>query len=274
MKSIPFLVVSIVLVITLTWFGVYYVQASSAMAADKVNISNLSNNNTALQSQLASANSHIATLNDQLKAANEQFTAQGQQLTASKAESANLTAQLTASKSQATSLKGQLEQANTQITGLTNQAISLQGQLQTANTTITDLQAQVSTLQTNLNAANSQVNTLTSQVSTLQTITNLAASTPLASATVVGPTTTNVTAVSFAPAYAGYLSISGSSNSTSGLIRVTDTFLNYSNSGITYAFGTSATTLVIPILPGTVNIIFDAGGGPQASATITATYVY
>lgn len=274
-SRIPFLVISIILVITLMWFGLYYVQASSTIATDNATITSLTGRNTSLEAALIEANSRIVSLTTQLNAANTQISALREQLTAAKAQSSTLQTQLEESKTQARRLQANLETANTQITALQNQASSLQASLNTANSQITALQSQVTSLQTQLDTTNATAISLQSQLTTYQAITSLTLSAPVASAVSVNATSAaNVTVGFFVANYAGYVTISGSSSDPTGFIRVTNTFPGYPHNNVEYAFGTSNTTLAIPVLPGSVIIAFGAKTASSTTATVSITYIY
>ncbi|MBI4283704.1 MAG: hypothetical protein HY663_04460 [Chloroflexi bacterium] len=125
-----------------------------------------------------------------------------------------------------------------------------------------------------MDTANALATSLQNQITSLQAITNLSASTALVSLASVNATASaNATVASFTASYAGYLSISGNSSSASAYIAVTDSFIGYPYNSNHYPFGTANVTLTIPVLPGTVAILFGVPSD-NATAIITATYNY
>lgn len=277
-SRILFLVVSVILVITLGWFAIYYLQSSSAISFQESRITSLSGQKTALEAQLTAANSQIASLQGQLNSANTQITALRAQVSAGSGQISTLQTQAQQAKAQAASLQTQLQQANDQILVLRSQVSSIQSQLQQSSAQVTTLQGQASSLQSQLDTANATVSSLQSQVASLQAIINLSVSanvTSLATVNATSPYPAPATpVVSFNAAYAGYIVVWGNSTSASGYITVTNSFSGYPYNSSQYTFGTTMTTWLIPVLPGTVVISYGISSGGPATATVSVLYYY
>ncbi|PVV83299.1 hypothetical protein [Dehalogenimonas alkenigignens] len=164
-------------------------------------------------------------------------------------------------------LEEQISGTGSSNTGLQSQVSSLQAQLNSAN-------SQVSSLQNQLNSVSSQLNTANTQISGMQSLLNLSVSSVKASQSTINQGAGQATVVvSFTANYAGYVAISGTSNTTLGYVMVTDSFNGYPHNSTRYAFGTGA-SLLIPVLPGTVTVYFaNTNLINGATATLTVTYV-
>jgi cytoskeletal protein RodZ len=234
-----FLLTGVFAVVVSGVLGYYYWQTTNTISQRNLTIATQQAQITQLNSQIAQLNSQIAGLQTDLAT--------------EKANSTSLLQQLTTTK-------GQLAAANAQI-------LSKSGEL-------TASQSQVSTLQSQITSLNSQVTTLQSEKADLQNIVNLGASTVQASSYSVSQGTTTYSSVaSFTANYAGYLAISGSSSTITGYIMVNDSFSSYPLNSHQYSFGTG-TSLVVPVLPGSIVVYFGNTDAAGATATISVTYYY
>jgi hypothetical protein len=202
------------------------------------------------------------------------------------------------------SLASQLATTNTNISSLNSQLSTLQSELASNNTRLTDLTRQVTSLETEitnaatnlktvddyynsllyvintdnhdlavtLETANSQITSLQNQVNDLKAIGNLSVSTIWVNQTVSQPAGSS-TVWSELTSYAGYVSITVSSSTTSS----TYANVTYSSHGVNYSVqtnvGTSGTAY-FPVLPA-ANVTVAVGNGlPSGSATETVTIIY
>jgi peptidoglycan hydrolase CwlO-like protein len=187
-------------------------------------------------------NADIAALQDDLSSAADDITSLTNQLSSTAAQVASLQAEVSSDSGTVASLQTQLNSVNSQLSGL-------------ATTT--------TTLQNTLTSLNSTVNSLLLQVKALTS----AASNPIAlftSKPISQSAGTQTLLHTFTPSYNGYIYVSGTSNTTTGYIRVTNNTLStYSD----YVFGTG-TTITSGVTGGqTYSISF---GNTEASGTITA----
>jgi hypothetical protein len=199
---------------------------------------------------------------------NATIAALQQQNGVQKTEAEALNIQLTAAQDNITA-------ANTQIASLNAQVSSLNNQVSSAQSSLTSASSQVTTLSDQLTEANSRITDLTNQVTSLQSVTALSRTMTVASAfTLSQSPAQETTAGYFNPTYPGYILVTGYSSSTSGYIRVTDSFTGYPYTSTQLSFGTG-NYLYIPVLPGTVIVYF---GNTETTSTVTAsiniTYYY
>ena len=184
----------------------------------------------------------IASLQDDLSAAADDITTLTSQLNAATAQVASLQAEISSDTGTISSLQTQLNSVNSQLSGLA--------------TTTTTLQDTVTSLYNTVDSLLMQVKALTS-----------AASNPIAlftSQPISQSAGTQTLLHTFTPTYSGYIYVSGTSNTSTGYIRVTNNTLStYTD----YVFGTG-TTITSPVTAGqTFSISF---GNSEASGTITA----
>lgn len=186
-----------------------------------------------------------------------------------------LSSQVSTQNSQITKLQSDLTAANASVSSLQTQLTSASTKESSTESSLAAANASISSLQSQLTTANGQVTTLQSQVTDLQNVNNLSQSTIEASSYTVSQSAGSETVVSsFTATYPGYILVTGSSTSSTGYIRVVDSYSSYYPSSTRYTFGTG-TNLIIPVLPGTVYVYFgneDASGTP--TGYISATYYY
>jgi uncharacterized protein YlxW (UPF0749 family) len=235
-----FLLTWVIMVILVAVSVVLNLQTSARITDNTDAISTLRSQATSLQNQLTSANSQISTLGSQLTTANSDIAA----------------------------LKNQVTTHTSQIATANGQVASLSAQLNSTNAQITAVQSQDSSFATQMSALLSQVTTLTSQVTTLQTTVNSlgSASTTLFLGQAVSQGANTYSGVySYTPTYSGYLTISGSSSSTTGYILLVN---STTGGSATYPFGTG-TTIMAGLTSGySYGIYF---GNYDSSGTITAS---
>jgi hypothetical protein len=252
--NIPLLFTLGILIIVLGLFAYYYSQASGNIASGDSTISQQASQISSLDTQLASVNSQLSTSQEQLTTAS---------------------AQLESSKSQVAFLQLQASQLQTRLADLNSQIGTLQDQLSVADSDISTLQSQLTAANAQSASLQSQLTSANSQIATLQSIAGLSLSSAQASSvSVLQPAGGTSTVVSFSASYAGYVVVSGTSSTANGYIRVTDSYSGYPYNTYDHAFGTGA-TLTIPVLPGTVTVIFgNTNLTGTATATISVVYYY
>ncbi len=159
---------------------------------------------------------------------------------------------------QASSMQSQISDLKSQVSSLQSQTSSLQSQVSGLQSQNSNLQSQVSSLQSMVSSQNALLSLSVSTSEANQVSINQAA----------GDTSTITT---FTGNYAGYVHITGTSTTTNGFIRVTDSFYAGGNP-TNYQFGTGA-TLDLGVLPGTITVSFgNTNFSNGASATITVVY--
>jgi uncharacterized phage infection (PIP) family protein YhgE len=203
-----------------------------------------------------------------IKERNTTITTLQSQIDSQKTQIDTLGSQLSTAQESVTSANTQISSLNSQLSSLNNQVSSAQGILTAANT-------QIATLQSQLTAANNQITDLTTQNASLQSIGTLSRTTTVTSAATLSQSPTQETSIAyFTASYAGYILVTGYSSSTTGYIRVTDSFTGYPYSSTQLSFGTG-NSLYIPLLPGTVIVYF---GNTETTSAVTAnlnvTYYY
>jgi hypothetical protein len=233
-------VACIFLVIVIVGFTVFYLQTSTR-------ISNNTNATSALQSALVSVDSDISSLEGQLASAKSQII--------------SLQSQTSSDSSKISSLQTQLASANSLISSLEAEITSLKNQVSSASSTISSLESQLSSLSSQITSLQSQVTTLQYYLSSSTTPTLIGSS-----LTVTQSYGQQSLVTSFPASTTGYLYISGYSTSSTGYIYTINS--NYGTSS-TYTFGTTSTTVTIPVQAGTVYIYF---GNSDSSGTITAYF--
>ncbi len=162
---------------------------------------------------------------------------------------------------QVASLKSEITSNKAEISTLKSQVSTLQGQLSSAN-------SQITSLKTDLDAAKKEL-------SKLQEITSLKAYTNYMESSTInqGAGQTSVIA-KFKAQYAGFVTVTGTSTTHSGYVKLANLYAGYPFNNTEYAFGTGGTVL-IPVLPGDVEVVFgnkDIVVG--ATATLTVVYYY
>jgi trimeric autotransporter adhesin len=263
-----FMIIGIILVLAIVGGIIFGIQTSSNITTNRNDIATLKNQSTA-------ANSSISTLTDQLTAANASIaslkTLEASDVSGLKTQVASLTDQLTAANTQIASLKtleaSDVASLKTQIASHTDQITSITSQISSLKSLeasdITALKTQLATIQTSLTTLTTQVTNLATQVSNIGTTTG--SSTLFTSTAVTQNPSTTTIIVNYNPTSSGTVTVTGSSSSTSGYIRVNNLSLGTFN---VYLFGTG-TTISFPVQGGySYAILF---GNSDATGTITAT---
>jgi uncharacterized coiled-coil DUF342 family protein len=261
MKSTPFLVAVIIIILGVVGFSYYQNRASSTIANKEEVIASLESQATSLGNQLTSANTQITELQTQVIADSTQITSLQNDLNTVNAQASSLQSQLTSANDQITSLQSQLS-------SVSSQADSLQAQLGTSN-------SQISSLQIQLDAANARITTMETEKTNLQNIVNLSLSTSVSSLDSFSQSAGAETLIGYFTAdYTGYVYVTGTSTTATGYVRVIGYYGGYYYTGYNYSFGTG-NTVVMPVLPGTVYIYFgntDLSGAPSADISIAYYY--
>jgi hypothetical protein len=129
-------------------------------------------------------------------------------------------------------------------------------------------------LQNQLSLKTSELASLQDRVDYLQNIVDLSYWSTIATVTINQLASQSSLVTYFQPEYAGYITVSGTTNTTNGFIKVTNSHATYPYTTQTYSFGTG-TTLTIPVLPGTVAVYFgNTNTSDSAIANITVVYHY
>jgi len=167
------------------------------------------------------------------------------------------------------SLQGQYQALNASYWNLLPQYSLLQSQYQALNASYTNLLSSYASLQ-------SQYSSLQSSYNSLQSIANLQQATTVVDAQTVSQGAGGYYSWSFSTSYAGYVTVTVSSSTTSNTwIEITGT----SSNGITYDSGQISVgygeTVYYPVLPGTVQVyVGNSNLVNGATETVTITYTY
>ncbi len=184
--------------------------------------------------------------------------------------------QATADSTHITSLKNQVASDASQMSSLKDQVTSLQSQVTSLQSQVTSDKSQISSLQGQITSLQNNVSSLQSQNANLQSIVNLQQSSVKLSLATINQGGGAVSPIAaFKADYAGYVTVTGTSTSQTGFLRITDSYGGYPYNDYEQDFVTGK-TLLVPVLPGDITISFgnhnDFGLG--ATATLTVTYVY
>ncbi len=239
-------------------------------------------NTTSDKNDIFALQVQVANLQSKITAANDELTSLSGQVANADSRISTLSSQ---ESSDVSSLQDELSTANNQISSLTDQINSALLQISSLQSNVSSDTVIISSIQTQLTSINSQLsslddttvslqNTLTSLKNTVDSlvikVNNLtaAANNPVilfSSQTISQAFNTQTLLYTFTPTYNGYIYISGTSNSTTGYIRVTN---NTTSTFTDYAFGTGTTVSAAVSGGYSYSIRF---GNTDASGTITAT---
>lgn len=196
----------------------------------------------ATKSNLTSAQTHTQIILEKIQDLNSTLQSQNSTIQNQNSTIASLMANITALQSEMNSSEGVFSALNNTISDLKAQAAS-------QDTTISGLQSQDTTLSTILGLKNSTTETNNQQFN----------ETPAGSTTIA----------SFYVPYAGYVSVSGTTNSTGARIAVSDTGVSQQ---IAFNFS-SGSTLIVPVLPGTVDVYLEnQNTNSSISGILTVNY--
>ncbi len=243
--NVPFLVTSVVLVAVIVVFAVFGFNLSNKISDNTNAITSLDAKVAGLQSTLNTANSDISALKTSLSSASAQIT--------------SLQGDLATQTSKLASLQTQLGAANSQIASAAARLNDDESKLASLDSQLASVNSQISSLQDQINTLNNRLYTLSTSGTQI-----------LGSTTIAASSGAPAVVASFTASDAGYVTISGYSTSSTGYVYAVNS--TYGNSS-TYAFQTSATTVTIPIQPGTIYVYFGTADA-TAYAYITSVYYY
>jgi hypothetical protein len=178
-------------------------------------------------------------------------------------------------KDQLSVVQTALSAAQDDINSKKSEISSLQSEITGYQSQITEIQSQIPPLQSQLATANAEITLLQNDKTRLQNIADLSLYLVEADNVTISMTTSvKVPIVSFTADFAGYIVVSGTSSSFYGVIFVTDSFAGFPYNDIQYNFGKGA-TLIIPVLPGTINVQFAVTQFSElVMATISVIYYF
>jgi predicted nucleic acid-binding Zn-ribbon protein len=201
-----------------------------------------------LASLFANANENISSLNNQLS---------------------TLQSELAGNSTQSTNLKAQVDALTSQLGAINASIVTIQDYY---NSLVYVYSTDSHDLAVQLDSARSQITSLQSQVDSLSAIANLTASTTWVNNQTVTQPAGSYTTWSESASYAGYVSITVSSSTSSTYANVA-----YSSHGVNYNVQTNVGTngtAYFPVLPSS-NITVAVGNGlSTGSATETVTILY
>ena len=181
------------------------------------------------------------------------------------------------------SLQGQYQALNASYTNLQsgytslqNQSSSLQSSYNSLHSQYQDLQSSYASLQNQYQALNASYNSLQSSYNFLQSVANLQQTTTWVNAQTVSEGPSSDYSWSFVIYYAGYVTVTVSSSTTS---KTWVEIYGISSNGITYTSGQVSVgysgTVSYPVLPGTVDVYVGNNNLVNgATETVTITYTY
>jgi septal ring factor EnvC (AmiA/AmiB activator) len=217
-------------------------------------------------SRINGDNSRISALEDQTASLQKQLSLADSQITTIGTNNSNLMSQLVANGSQISSLSSQLSAANSQIASISRQISNSGSGIGTLTDQVSALTSQISKMQTQLAATMDNITSLQNQLNSQQTTLNTI-TTPVklfSSLNVIQGSNTKTELITFTPAFSGYVSIGGISNSATSYISIVNNSTGSSNS---FSFGTG-TTIYTPLSGGVSYTIYF--GNTDSSGTITA----
>ena len=209
------------------------------------------------------------------------ISSQSSQLSANAAQIASDSAKITGLTSTVASLQQTLNAANARLSSLTAGYAK-------ANSTIDALNAQVTSISAEIASDTAQITSLQQEVSSLQAIATLAQFTVLVSSQQVFTNASGIALLdNFTANYAGYVTVTASASSDPANVGAfTDqTFSAAINSpdftgiaipagGFYFPFNSVPSTIVFPVLPGSVAVYLVTSDATAQSATVTVTYYY
>lgn len=275
-SNLPFLVPVILLVIALAGFAIYYIQANSAIAAANNTANTLGQQVAILQSQLQAANLQSSAAQTQLSTVTAQLYAAKSQLSSANATAASYKDNVASYQSQITAIQGNITSYQSQMKSLQDDVSSYKSQVTSLQDQVTLLNDELkSTANANVVDLQNQVSTLMQQVQSLEDVTKLnSVSVKADLVSITQGQTQNLKLVSFTADYAGYVVVAGQSSSPDTFINLQDSFTGYPLNDYKYPFGAN-TSLVIPVLPGQIDIYFyNSVPGAVATAVVTIKYYY
>ena len=247
LTSILFAILCIVIMIGGIGFWVYYSKNEANAVRYRNTIADLNNRNTSLQLQLDTVNN--------------QYTDALKQLAVKQAEAGTYTSQISADQSKVSSLQKQLDDFGVKYSSLQDQILlgnkkltDLQNKLDDANTQMADLQKTIFADKAQINSLQNQVAALTGQLQIYQNYqyANSANTVQLVNNLVVTQSPSQQSSVlSFTAGKGGNLYVTGFSTSTTAFLKMTNS--SYNTAG-TYTFGTTDSTITIPIQPGSISV--------------------
>jgi len=230
---------------------------------------NLQSSYASLQSQYSSLQSSYASLQSQYSSLQSSYNSLHSQYSSFQSSYNSLQSQYQALQSSYASLQNQ-------YSSLQSSYNSLQSQYQALQSSYASLQNQYSSLQSSYNSLQSQYQALQSSYASLQSIANLQQTTTWVNAQTVSEGPSSDYPWSFSTSYAGYVTVTVSSSTTSNTwIEI----YGISSNGITYnsyeiSVGYSG-TVYYPVLPGTVYVYVGNNNLVNgATETVTITYTY
>ncbi len=259
-----FLVTAIILVVVIAGFAVLGIYSSANFKNNSNSIYALQIQKEAMQSDLSTAKSQIATLTDQVSTLQKNTASNGDKIS-------TMNMDLSSAKSQIASIKTDVDTANSQISALKTSTASNTASITSIQTQFSTINSQLTTLQSTLTTLQGTITSLTARVKSLEsTSTTTNPTTLFASQTISQNYNTQTTLTEFTPSSSGYIYVSGTSNASTGYIRI------YNNSLGTYTdypFGTGATVTASVVAGYSYSIIFgNTNTAGTFLATLTATY--
>jgi peptidoglycan hydrolase CwlO-like protein len=219
----------------------------SQLEAARTELDSLSEQVSEAEGQVASVNDQqalsIGILQDQLAGANNQIS--------------SLTNQLNNVLLQITNLSTEISSDSSAISLIQPRLTSITSELSALNTTAASLQNKITSLENKLNSLKATVDKLTTPVTHSVVL--------FMSQSISQTSGTQTLLYTLAAPYNGFISISGTSSSATGYIRVTNNTTSITNY---YVFGTGANISVTITAGYNYSIYF---GNSDATGTITAT---
>jgi TolA-binding protein len=223
------------------------------------------------------ANVSLATQNSALKSQNLALSSKyNSTLNSLRVAEANISSLL----SLKAKLQATISNLTSQVSSLSSQNSKLQASVNSLNSQIASLSSQIAGLNAQIATAQSQITNLQSSLSNLSSIISLSKSIQIANDIYVVETPGDLVpfVTTFVAHYAGFIVVSGYTNAANGTIEIDETLSSTGYSGQSYSFYSYSFSghfsVILPILPGQVNVRFGSFDATYDSANVSVVYYF
>jgi uncharacterized protein YlxW (UPF0749 family) len=267
------MVIGFIIIIAIVGIIVLSIQAYVKSTSDENTINTLQGQIQVLESQLSSTKAQLITLSAKIEDTEGHIASSDYQqdttITLLQDGLAQTSSDINVLNIQVNSLMENLSRLKTEISNDTASISSIEVQLSSLNSHLSSLSNTTTSLQNKLNSLENTVNSLSNTIKYLIP----PATNPVvlfSSQTIYQGAGTQTLLYTFTPPKNGYIYISGSSNSTSTYIGITN---NTASTFQNYIFG-AGTTLSIPLMAGYNYSIILGNTAPSGTVTAKLTAIY
>jgi hypothetical protein len=274
-SKMPLVALLVIVIVLSAGFGYYYLQTSTQ-------ISNLNGQNITLSGKLSAANTNLNSDQNQISMLNSNISTLQTNISVNKQDIASLQTSVQSDNNTIGSLNVKALALDENISELKGNLQSEQSQVSSLNTQIGLLQSnqtsdlqQISQIQGQIASDNSSISGLQTQVNSLTGITSMSESTvEFSGKQVTIPQSGYVSVVNFTSSYPGYIVVNAPSASKAAVAETVDqiTSSTYSITDTLFTFSYSSTTVILPVGPGQISVIFVDQIGSTTGMTITYYY--